>query len=216
MSVPVMATACGPRTQRRQCGRDVTAQQTTNGGKGWFGQGQVGCDYQFGLPLLLLEPQCRDRRLFRLRICRQRHCAAPWRFRAVVFGGENMPWTWAAGARAGFLVTPKFLTYFDGGYTQANFSRVNFQICLLCAPTRGFSVAANTYNGWFLGSGFEYGFDILPACSSRPSIAIRASIQRTCPSLSGGAATGNLINSTKYTQMISTELVYRFNWFNHY
>ena len=43
------------------------------------------------------------------------------------FGSENMPWTWAAGARAGFLVTPKFLTYFDGGYTQANFNQVNFQ-----------------------------------------------------------------------------------------
>jgi outer membrane immunogenic protein len=25
--------------------------QLTNGGKGWFGQGQGGCDYQFSLPL---------------------------------------------------------------------------------------------------------------------------------------------------------------------
>src|SRR5271166_4601792 len=28
-----------------------TSQQLTNGGRGWFGQGQGGCDYQFGLPL---------------------------------------------------------------------------------------------------------------------------------------------------------------------
>ena len=27
------------------------AAQVTNGGKGWFGQGQGGCDYQFNLPL---------------------------------------------------------------------------------------------------------------------------------------------------------------------
>ena len=32
-----------------------------------------------------------------------------------------------------------------------------------------------------------------------------------------GAATGVYDEfSTKYMQMISTELVYRFNWFNHY
>ena len=49
-----------------------------------------------------------------------------------------MPWTWAAGARAGFLVTPKFLTYFDGGYTQANFSRVNFQTPLLAPQLPAF------------------------------------------------------------------------------
>jgi outer membrane immunogenic protein len=31
-------------------GVPVTASES-NGGKGWFGQGQVGCDYQFRLPL---------------------------------------------------------------------------------------------------------------------------------------------------------------------
>jgi opacity protein-like surface antigen len=31
-------------------GAPVTASQS-NGGKGWFGQGQVGCDYQFTAPL---------------------------------------------------------------------------------------------------------------------------------------------------------------------
>ena len=31
-------------------GTAVTASQS-NGGKGWFGQGQVGCDYQFTAPL---------------------------------------------------------------------------------------------------------------------------------------------------------------------
>ena len=30
-------------------GTPVTASQS-NGGKGWFGQGQVGCDYQFTAP----------------------------------------------------------------------------------------------------------------------------------------------------------------------
>ena len=38
--------------------------------------------------------------------------------------------TWAVGGRAGVLVTPRFLTYFDGGYTQARFDGVNYNLAV--------------------------------------------------------------------------------------
>ena len=47
-------------------GTPVTASQT-NGGKGWFGMGQAGCDYEFTLPLFSgWSPRLCDWRLRRL------------------------------------------------------------------------------------------------------------------------------------------------------
>jgi len=81
-------------------------------------------------------------------------------------------------------------------------------------------LAGQTYNGWFVGSGFEYSFDFLPI----PGIFLKTEYrysQYNSPNgtsvpltgLVGGAA----LQSQKATQMISTELVWRFNWFGgHY
>ena len=46
-------------------------------------------------------------------------------------GTEKESSTWAVGGRAGVLVTPRFLTYFDGGYTQARFDGVNYNFAIL-------------------------------------------------------------------------------------
>ena len=109
-------------------------------------------------------------------------------------GAETMPWTWAAGARAGVLVTPKFLTYFDGGYTQANFSAVNFTGAN-GTPTP-FSLNANTYNGWFIGSGFEYSFDILPGLFFKTEYRYSTYNTANLPVLVNDP--GVSINSTKF------------------
>ncbi len=195
-------------------------QTTTNGGKGWFGQGQVGCDYQFGLPLgSFWSPNVvigafADYEYAGSNGLRGTLSVPGGLPGGAAFGAEGLPWTWSAGARAGFLVTPKFLTYFSGGYTQANFNQVNFQTSGGAAT--GTFMAANTYNGWFLGSGFEYGFDILPGLFLKTEYRYSSYSTATLPVLlTGGAPTGFAINSTKYTQMVSTELVYRFNWFGH-
>ena len=34
--------------------------------------------------------------------------------------------SWAVGGRIGWLVVPRLLTYFSGGYTEATFDRQNF------------------------------------------------------------------------------------------
>ena len=76
-------------------------------------------------------------------------------------GRERESSTWAVGGRAGVLVTPRFLTYFDGGFTQARFDGVNYNFNPGGGPS-GVSLAAQTYNGWFIGTGFEYAFTWLP------------------------------------------------------
>jgi outer membrane immunogenic protein len=193
----------------------------TDGGKGWFGMGQAGCDYEFTLPLF-----------------------SGWSPRLVIgaFGdwdGGNLRGTsstpllvgqeqqrdaWFAGGRVGYVVTPRFLTYTDGGWTQARFNQVNYNAAFAGGGPSGLSLAAQTYNGWFIGSGFEYSFDWLPI----PGIFLKTEYrysQYNSPngtnvpiiSTATGAPTAFSLNSQKAVQMISTELVWRFNWFGgHY
>ena len=199
----------------------AVAAQVTNGGKGWFGQGQGGCDYQFNLPL------------------------GSWNIPVVIgafgdweggsirgtnsdpaaVGTENESATWAVGGRAGYLVTPRFLTYFDGGYTQARFDQINFNFSGvgIAGGPAGTSIPATTYNGWFVGSGFEYALDWLPVPGLFLKTEYRYAQYNTAtpgffvtatgaPAVLPGAGATSL-NSTKYTQMVSSELVWRFNWF---
>ena len=41
-------------------------------------------------------------------------------------GSERESSTWAVGGRAGVLVRPRFLTFFDGGFTEARFDGLNY------------------------------------------------------------------------------------------
>jgi outer membrane immunogenic protein len=192
------------------------SQPINNSGRGWYGVGQTGCDYQFGLPLgSFWSPN----------VVIGAFADYGWGGNSVRgtfsspsgIGGETMPWTWAAGARAGFLVTPKFLSYFDGGYTQANFSSVNLQSQTTGAAL-GTSFSSNTANGWFIGSGFEYSFDILPGLFFKTEYRYSSYNTSNLPIVvtATGAATGSGVSSTKYVQAVTSELVWRFNWFNHY
>jgi outer membrane immunogenic protein len=189
---------------------------TTNGGKGWFGQGQAGCDYQFTAPIFNVNAVIGafgDYDFTNLRGT----SSVP-----LGVGTETQSNAWSAGLRAGWLVNPRFLTYFDGGYTQARFNQVDYSTYALPAGPTGFSLAAQTYNGWFLGSGFEYALDILPISGLFLKTEYRFSsynsnngVNVPFISTATGAPLGTTLNSVKYTQMISTELVWRFNWFGH-
>jgi outer membrane immunogenic protein len=197
-------------------GAPVTA-QLTNGGKGWFGQGQGGCDYQFNMPF------------------------GSWNFPLVIgafgdweggsirgtlstpvaVGSENETSTWAVGGRVGYLVSPRFLSYFDGGYTQARFGQVNFNGSLAGAGPTGVNLPAQNYNGWFIGSGFEYAFDWLPIPGLFLKTEYRYSQYNSATSsfvtTATGLPTGLSNNTQKFTQFVSTELVWRFNWWGgHY
>jgi outer membrane immunogenic protein len=67
---------------------------------------------------------------------------------------------WAAGVRFGWLATPSILTYANGGYTGARFSGTDLLVTATGAPT-GFTTAAFTRSGWFIGGGTETTFDAL-------------------------------------------------------
>jgi outer membrane immunogenic protein len=135
-------------------------------------------------------------------------------------GSENESRAWSVGGRAGYLVTPRFLSYFDGGYTQARFDQVNYNFPIAGGGPSGVSLAAQTYNGWFIGSGFEYALDFLAIPGLFLKTEYRYSQYNTASpgffTTATGVPTVFSLNSTKYTQMISTELVWRFNWFGRY
>ena len=119
------------------------------------------------------------------------------------------------------LVTPRFLTYFDGGFTQARFNGVNYNFAFAGGGPSGVSLASQNYNGWFLGSGFEYAFDWLPIPGLFLKTEYRYSqyggngvnVPLSGVTVGGVPVAGASLNSQKATQFISTELVYRFNWF---
>lgn len=185
----------------------------TNGGRGWFGIGQFGCDYQVSNIVIGAFGDYQFSGL-------SGTLALP---SASIQGNENESSAWAAGARIGLLVAPKFLTYFSGGFSQAHFGQVNFFSSATGGAT-GTDVAANTYSGWFLGSGFEYALDSVPLLSIQlpPGLFVKTEYRYSSFSSANlpvvtsatGLPTGFSISSQKSDQTIATELVWRFNFLN--
>jgi len=197
-----------------QSGGLALTAQDTNGGSGWFGQGQGGCDYQFTAPIFNVPAVIG---LF------GDYAGGDIDGRSSfpgVVGSERESGTWSVGGRAGVLITPRFLTYFDGGWTQARFDGVNYNIAISGPLTpSGISLAAQTYNGWFIGSGFEYALDWLPIHGLFLKTEYRYSQFDAANVPITGTAAGGLVvpagitlNSKPFTEMVSTELVWRFNW----
>jgi outer membrane immunogenic protein len=128
-----------------------------------------------------------------------------------VQGDEKERWSWAVGARAGYLPWDSLLVFMSGGFTQARFDAVDF------VNTSGVSVNRNiaeqTYNGFFLGSGYEYKLDWMPGLTWKTEyrFADYGSQDNPIITTSTGLATGSYGESHKYIQTIRSELVYRFN-----
>jgi outer membrane immunogenic protein len=195
-------------------GVPVTAGETDTGGKGWFGTVQVGCDYQFAQRWVIgafadydfsgLKGNLQPTGLIGLG-------------GLGVYGEEKLSSSWAAGGRVGYLVLPQLLGYVSGGYTEARFDGVAFSHLLNNAPSV-FAMAPQTYKGWFIGTGYEYGIDFLPGLFWKTEYRY-ASYDRERPAITGigvvGALPGGLVGSEesrKDVQTIRSELVYRFNF----
>src|SRR5450631_2755367 len=133
-------------------GHVSTSPTETGGGRGWFGTVQVGCDYQIA-PSWVIGAQG-DWDFGNLK-------GTP-NFALDNIGDEKNSWTWGAGGRIGYVVVPQLLAYFSGGYTQAHFDQVNFSFDENPGTSTALFIGANTYHGWYLGSGYEYGLSILP------------------------------------------------------
>jgi outer membrane immunogenic protein len=189
----------------------------TGGGRGAFGTVGGGCDYQFSLGGGFLGIN---------QIVVGAFADGDWgsikgtpHFTVDLAGDEKNSSAWAAGGRIGWLVTPQVLTYFSGGYTQARFDQVNQFGEFIGQGNPGTIIPAHTYKGWFLGSGLEYATNWLPGLfwktEYRYSEFNTDRLAQVCVSVALCGALGNtgtFYDSKKFTQTISTELVYRFNW----
>jgi outer membrane immunogenic protein len=191
-----------------------TTANSTSGGRGWFGVAGGGCDYQlnfFGAGLVVGALGDFD-------FMHIHGDFAP--SGTTVVGSENERWAWAAGARVGYLVTPSLLTYFAGGFTQAHFDAVN--LTSLTGANSGIQIDAQTFNGFFIGSGAEYAIDLLPGLfwksEARASYYERKDTGLNCVAAVGACTVvgNNAFGLTESRQptvySVRSELVYRFNW----
>ena len=180
--------------------QDISADTTgilngTVGGRGWFGTGQVGCDYQVTPSFVI-------------------GAFGDYDFGSITGNmgqtDEKLSSSWAAGGRIGWVALPNLLAYVSGGYTEARFDQID-----ITGGGGGGSgyIPATTYKGWFLGSGYEYGLGFMPGLFWKTEYRFADYQAQTLPEVDAASGiTVGTIDSHKYVQTIRSELVYRFNW----
>jgi outer membrane immunogenic protein len=189
----------------------------TNGGRGWLGRFGAGCDYQASSSWVIgvfgdfdwmnlkgsLTTQLVDR------------AGAPTQ------GDEKESSAWAVGGKIGYVIAPMVLGYVDGGWTEARFDQID--LTSVTGFVTGNAYPAHTYQGWFIGSGFEYNFTWLPIQGLFLRTEYRYStfkrddltefnIATGAPAGNGGL--GTVLHAQKQVQTVTTSLVWRFNWFH--
>jgi outer membrane immunogenic protein len=181
---------------------------STFGGRGEYGYGSVGCDYQITSSIVIGASGDYS------------YMNAHGQFTEPLAGGtgeETQSGMWAAGVRGGLLFTPNLLTYINGGWTGTRFNQINL------APTfaGGFTgtIAATTYNGWFLGGGTETSLEDFLGFRLPRGLFLRNEYRYTYYSakddpifLPGGVPSGAAVHVQKYDQMLTTAVVFKFNW----
>jgi outer membrane immunogenic protein len=183
----------------------ATTASVTDGGRGWLGRVGAGCDYQLGGGLSNWVIGAFGDYDFE-NIHGQNDFGG-----ALFSGNEKQDDAWAAGGRLGYLVTPRLLTYVDGGYTAAHVDSVTFTVAGLPGVL---ATPSHTYNGWFLGGGTEYALDFswLPIHGLFWRNEYRYSDFDGASLPVSGTLAPTTLNETKYEQTITSSLVWRFNW----
>jgi outer membrane immunogenic protein len=182
----------------------VALPQTTTGGRGWLGQVSGGCDYQFSTGSWgnWVVGAFADYEFMDLT---GNHPSLDLPDSANL--KENS--AWAVGGRIGYLITPNFLTYWDGGYTQTHFDQATYQFT-------GVQLPGTTYDGWFIGSGFEYSFNwLVPGLFLKTEYRFSSYDAKTVDDTFEGQPIGLSESLHPYVQTVTTQLVYRFNWWGH-
>lgn len=181
---------------------------TTSGGEGWLGRFGGGCDYQFAVPKLgnVIVGILGDYDVANISGNFQETVS-------VLEAPETETGAWAVGGRLGYLLTPNFLTYVDGGYTQARFSQIGLITPLV--PPIPTPIGANTYSGWFLGSGFDYALnaDWLPIHGLFLRTEYRYARYGSADlPIQPVGFTGTAENMQKDVQTVTVSLIWRLNW----
>jgi outer membrane immunogenic protein len=188
------------------------------GGKGWLGKVGLGYDYQFAGNFVIgafADAQWSNIRGNNSFTC-PGVCSGPTQ--GYFTGQINNDWSWAAGGRIGYVALPGLLTYFNGGYTQADIKQVNYFDATTGLPG-GVVMGSRRMGGYFLGGGTEYAVSFLPGLFWKNEVRFsdfgnRNDTQICAVALSCSPA-GSLHSVDRNhfrEQMATTELVYRFNW----
>jgi outer membrane immunogenic protein len=176
----------------------------TAGGRGWLGRFGGGCDYQVASSFVIGAFADYD--------WSNIHGGFQDLLTGLV-GDENLSDSWAAGGRIGYLPYPNLLAFVSGGYTQAHFNAVT--LSTVTTPiTATADFGAHTYDGWFLGSGYEYKLPFLSGLSWKTEYRFSEFQSADLPVLliPSGAQSGFAEHSEKYVQTVTTSLVWRFNF----
>jgi len=192
----------------------------TQGGRGWLATAQVGCDFQFAGPFggNWLIGAFAD---YDWTNIKGRHTGGNVNI-GLQAGDEKIRSAWSVGGRIGWLINPMLLTFISAGYTEARFGDVNYNATVfpfIGRPT-GLQLPGRTYQGWFLGSGVEYGIDwLLPGLFWKTEYRFADYRGRDDVVLCTSAALCGVVGATAfaerthpYVQTVRSELVYRFNW----
>src|SRR5665213_3066994 len=176
--------------------------RTTEGSRGWFGTGQVGCDYQFDQNWLVGA-------FGDVNFGSVRGDFSP--SNSGLVGRDREKLSWAAGGRLGYLISPQFLAFGSVGWTEARHDAIAWNVVATGAP-----IALNTprqnFDGWFLGTGYEYKLAWLPGFTWKTEYRFSDFGNRnTFVFVNATGAQGLRISNHEYEQSIRSELVWRFN-----
>jgi len=182
----------------------------TNGGRGYLGTVDGGCDYQFsaiGTSFVIGGFANYDFANIHGTFAAQN---------GNYTGNEKLSSSWAAGGRIGWVALPGLLTYFSAGYTEATFDRTNLSFFPQTIPANVnvLFFDKQTYKGWFLGAGDEYALNFLPGLFWKTEYRFSEfdAGRNTIRTTATGLPNGDSFDTKKYTHTIRSELVYRFNW----
>ncbi len=179
------------------------------GGKGWFGTVEVGCDYQVADRWVIGVMGDYDFHGMKGRFSPAGVAGAGG---LGIVGEEKQRDSWAVGGRLGYAVIPRLLAYVSGGYTEARVDGVSF-VNVLGATASTLTMDAQNYKGWFLGSGYEYGLDLIPGLFWKTEYRY-SSYRAEDPAIRlANGTVADLEHKHMYEQTIRSELVYRFNFF---
>jgi len=180
------------------------------GGRGWIGTLQAGCDYQFPMGSnQFVFGAFGDYNFSNMRGDFTGQGGAV----GLVSNSEKVDWYWAVGGRIGWLVNPQTLPYFSGGYPEAHRTGFGSYINVAGAAT-GVGLSGGTNKGWFLGSGIEHTVGWIPGLTWKTEYRFSEFDRRDNAEFitATGALTGNVSRDRMFTQTVTSTLSYRFNW----
>lgn len=184
--------------------------QFDQGGRGWIGTVQGGCDYQFALGTYQLVIGAFGD--YNWSDMKGDFTGNGGRV-GLESGREKVDNFWSVGGRIGWLITPAVLTYFSGGYTEAHRTGVGTYLNAVNVPV-GFGLRGGSTQGWFLGSGIEYQLGWIPNVTIKTEYRFSEFDQRDNREFSTvtGLNNANFSRDKLFTQTVITTLSYRFNF----